>query len=316
MKSIAFVSLLSVAVVALDNRNYNMVKEYTTYNGQNFLDGWNFESYPNGEPTHGLVNYIGDRNQAANLGLAVINSQNHAILTVDSYSNLAYGAKRNSIRLSSQQTFGVGSLVVLNAWHVPFGCSVWPAFWLVGPNWPNGGELDILEGARNQANNQATLHTTAGCTLRTPMAGSGQVLQSDCNTAVNSNAGCGVLDTSANSYGQGASNVQGGIWAMLYDTTGVYYWHWPRNQIPASLADGSVNPNPTTFGTPIGRWDSATCNMNHFQPQNIVFDITLCGDWAGAVSGSMGCGDCTAWVQQGSNYRNAYFEVQWVRVFQ
>ena len=23
------------------------------------------------------------------------------------------------------------------------GCGTWPAFWLVGPNWPNGGEIDV-----------------------------------------------------------------------------------------------------------------------------------------------------------------------------
>jgi hypothetical protein len=27
-----------------------------------------------------------------------------------------------------------------------FAAGTWPAFWMVGPNWPNGGEIDIIEG--------------------------------------------------------------------------------------------------------------------------------------------------------------------------
>ncbi|KAH8929413.1 glycoside hydrolase family 16 protein, partial [Atractiella rhizophila] len=226
------------------------------------------------------VNYIGNRTQAANLGLAVINPQNHAIITVDSDSNLGYNVKRNSIRLISEKSFKVGSLVVMNAWHVPFGCAVWPSFWMKGGSkqWPTGGEIDVFEGVHNQAANQATLHTSAGCTLKTPMAGTGTVLQTNCDA----NSGCGVKDTSSSSYGQSAATAQGGIWAVLYDSQGIWYWHWPRNQIPADLVSSNVTPNPANFGTPIAYWDAANCNINtFFEPQKLLFDITLCGDWAG-----------------------------------
>ena len=34
-----------------------------------------------------------------------------------------------------------------------------------GPNWPYGGEIDILEGVHNNENNQVTWHTGPGCSL-------------------------------------------------------------------------------------------------------------------------------------------------------
>lgn len=40
--------------------------------------------------------------------------------------------------------------------------STWPAIWEVGDNWPNGGEIDILEGVNDSGSNKATLHTTGG----------------------------------------------------------------------------------------------------------------------------------------------------------
>ena len=42
------------------------------------------------------------------------------------------------------------------------GYRTWPAVWEVGANWPNGGEIDIVEGVNNVVPNQSTLHTSSG----------------------------------------------------------------------------------------------------------------------------------------------------------
>lgn len=48
--------------------------------------------------------------------------------------------------------------------HMPEGCGTWPAFWTVtADQWPQGGEIDIIEGVNDQGNNLVSLHSTALC---------------------------------------------------------------------------------------------------------------------------------------------------------
>jgi beta-glucanase (GH16 family) len=54
------------------------------------------------------------------------------------------------VRLTSKNSYTHG-LVILDLAHMPGGvCGTWPAFWMVGPNWPNSGEIDIIEGVNSQ----------------------------------------------------------------------------------------------------------------------------------------------------------------------
>lgn len=48
---------------------------------------------------------------------------------------------------------------------MPTGCGTWPAYWLCGDNWPNNGEIDIIEGVNTQNFNQMTLHSKANCNM-------------------------------------------------------------------------------------------------------------------------------------------------------
>ena len=55
---------------------------------------------------------------------------------------------RDSIRISSKASYDE-ALFVIDVAHMPTGCATWPAWWTVsatGP-WPNGGEIDIIEGS-------------------------------------------------------------------------------------------------------------------------------------------------------------------------
>lgn len=53
-----------------------------------------------------------------------------------------------SVRIQTKQTFN-GGLFIADFFSMPHGCSVWPAYWSVGPNWPYDGEIDLI-GASDQ----------------------------------------------------------------------------------------------------------------------------------------------------------------------
>ena len=110
---------------------------------------------------------------------------------------------------------------------MPHGCSVWPAWWTVGSNWPNGGEIDIVENVHDATHNQYTLHTSSGCTLdRSPQTNLAQpftstVIGTTCASSNSDNNGCGFVDDNPNSYGHGFNDIAGGVYAMLWNEDGI-----------------------------------------------------------------------------------------------
>lgn len=118
---------------------------------------------------------------------------------------------------------------------MPEGCSTWPAIWEADlDTWPEGGEIDILEGANDVGPNAVTLHTTSGCTMPVDRDQTGSTLETDCDTPDPDSVGCGVVDSNKNSYGP-AFNKNGGGWYALERTeSSIKVWFWPRNGKPPS----------------------------------------------------------------------------------
>jgi len=281
--------------------------------GSGFFDDWTFWS--GDDPTHGQVNFHG-----ADSALAYIGSDGNAIIKVDDTNDLASGANRGSIRITSNYAVNENSLVITQLNHIPYGCATWPAFWMVGPNWPAGGEIDILEGVNLNGNNQMTLHTNPGCT-HDPNAGETGSLGSvsDCNSAngANGNAGCSVIDTNTQSYGDNFNNNGGGVWATQWLGTGISIWFFPAGSIPADITANAPDPGtwPAT-STAFFPFGTGYCDTSFFNNLNIVFDITLCGDWAGnAYSATCGSATCSSEVESAGNFHDAWFDVSFVRVY-
>lgn len=303
-------------------------KAVQNYSGQTFFNGWSF--FTGADPTNGNVLYA-DQGTAQSAGLIEINSNGNAVMRVETTPQVQ--TNRQSVRITTQATFD-GGLVVMDAVHMPTGCGTWPAFWTNGPNWPAGGEIDIVEGVNNYTNNQATIHTNPGCTLpstsSTQLNMSGTLVAStDCSAAQTGNQGCGIRSNLSNSFGSGFNGIGGGVYAMLWDISGIKVYFFPRGSIPADISAGA--PQPQNWPTPMADWPSTDCNpYQFFNTHSAIFDTTLCGDWAGAVwngtgvpgqdvscAQQTGFSTCSAFVQaSGGSFSEAYWEVSSVHIYQ
>jgi hypothetical protein len=136
-----------------------------TFVGRHFLDAWKWETMD--DPTHGRVNYV-DQPTAINANLSfgmsplsiihfyrlnvfflyVPASDTKFVMRAESHNIVPATARgRDSIRISSNAAYD-DAVFVLDLAHMPQGCATWPAWWTVsssGP-WPQGGEIDIIEG--------------------------------------------------------------------------------------------------------------------------------------------------------------------------
>ena len=230
---------------------------------------------------------------------------------------------RRSVRVSSKNTYDVNSfggsdtiLVVADIAHAPTGCAVWPAFWMLGPTWPDDGEIDIIEGWNGVEHSLTTLHTGPQCTQKRVPASTftGRRAKSslqpkkdatDCYVhAANqgANQGCGILGPPG-SLGESFNSQGGGVYATLLRNPNptldkgnstqesaplgrgeVATWFWPHGEggpsAPADLRSG--RPSPEGWGEPVALFALGDdCSVNHFAQMSLVFDITLCGQAAG-----------------------------------
>jgi len=306
---------------------WKLVEEH---NGSDFFEGWTF--FTAADPTDGVVDYL-DASDAASANLAYVNSAGAAIMAVDTTDNIT--GNRKSVRITTNSQYSLNTIWILHSTHMPTGCGTWPAFWTNGPNWPNAGEIDIVEGVNAYTQNTASIHTDPGCSLpsnnSTVLGITGTVTGStDCSAAQTSDQGCGILDQSSNvSFGAAFNNNGGGVYASKLDDTGVSVHFWPAGQVPSDVLAGT--PLPSSWGTPLASWPATDCDPStFFYNHSAIFDTTLCGEWAGEVWNTTnvagqtescaqltGYSTCDAYVMaEGSGFSEAYWEVQSVQIFQ
>ncbi|KAG5718737.1 putative glycosidase C21B10.07 [Termitomyces sp. T112] len=213
--------LAGVAIIApVAATSYSLIKEYS---GPTFFDDWTFfDHFDN--LTNGDVVFV-SASEAQSSKLAFVDpSTNHAIIKVDNTSKVPFNQKRNTVRITTDERYGLGSVWVADIFHIPYGCSVWPAWWSQAPDWPIGGEIDTLEGVNLVTQNQMGLHTETGCTIVNPsLLSTSKEGNPNCSFIASDNQGCIVTDTLPTSYGQGFAAAGGGVFVTEYAASGISY---------------------------------------------------------------------------------------------
>lgn len=312
-------SLVALASTALLQRTAHA--QYSldiAYDASNFFETWDF--FNEEDPTHGFVEYV-DAKTANNEGLAGF-VDGTIYMGVD-YETMNPQNGRKSVRLTSQKAFNHG-LFIADFAHMPGSIpGAWPAFWMFGPDWPNSGEIDIIEGVNTQTENIVTLHTGPGCSISNEGSlQSSRLKQPNCN-ANGGYDGCGQSTSDNQNYGDGFNDIGGGVYATEWTSDHIAVWFFHRDRIPENVK--SDNPDPSLWGTPLARFVGSNCNFDdHFHDNNLVFDTTFCGDWAGAQAvwdgnpetSALGV-SCQDYVANNPGaYKEAYWIVNSIRVFQ
>lgn len=326
-----FSTLVSAAAFfELSIAGYVLEDDYMT----DFYSNFNFFTGP--DPTLGFVDYV-DEATARQSNLINASSTAGAHFGVDTTNKTPKG--RPSIRIESKKKYNDG-LIVLDLQHMPFGCGTWPAsvtpvdktclklthqnrFWTLGPNWPKGGEIDILEGVNEFTNNGMTLHTSPGCKIGSDTTQfSGSVTTGNCDVEAKDqlkNAGCSIEHPSTKSYGAGLNQNGGGVYAMQWNSDAISVYFFPRGSVPADVLGDS--PNPRAWGKPAAKFAGA-CDIDEmFAEQQIIIDTTFCGAWAGAAWQDGSCGKkantCEEYVRDNPQaFEEAYWEINALKVYQ
>lgn len=210
---------------------------------------------------------------------------------------------------------------------MPHGCSIWPALWSANLNtWPKGSEIDIIgkllffaeriisnldhddvEGVNKNTQDQVTIHTGDTCTLVPDQPVQSTLISTQCETIGGDNDGCAYRVNDLDSYGKGFNDLAGGVYAWKWEDAGISVWFFPRPTIPQDISD--FQPDPSSWGEPVATFpNDPECDIaNIFYDHQIVFDITFCGDWAGADYPNSGCpGTCAEAVANPKNFGSKF----------
>ena len=169
-------------------------------------------------PATDLVSYdnttTGNVNYTSGIGPNALISGGQAVLRVDNGTVVNNGTHtlRGSAKIRTREAYGMGSIFVLDAAHVPYGCSVWPAFYTVSDQslqqWPQGGrsrlglaaltdagEFDIYEQQNLGPFNQLSLHVAGPnnvtrCTMPSSTLQAARHTADNCDAWTNYNVSC------------------------------------------------------------------------------------------------------------------------------
>lgn len=309
----------------------------TSLKGETFFD--NFDFYTSDDPTHGYVDFVGYE-EAKTLKMVSYDNSTGLVYMGSDYSEIPSDSSRGrkSIRVESRYSTDGNVLIIIDLKHMPTssgyladGCGIWPAFWTVGSDWPNNGEIDIIEYANSQSSVLTTLHTTDGCdqSHEETSAFTGAWANGlygnptdDCYIYAADqwvNQGCGIYDAGQSCNSQ-FNSKDGGVFALEWVADSeIRAFYFQRTSIPSDIL--SKAPKPSLWGAPYARFEIGSesfCSSDHFKAHRIIFDLTFCGDWAGSTFGDQ-CQtseSCESYVRHNpSFFTNSYWLIDYVDIY-
>jgi len=294
--------------------------------GGELLNFFNFEQKQGDNA--GFANWVQDGS------LQYVNDKGNVVFATDSTPVVD---SRKTTRAVSKDTFSKG-LFISRITHMPSTYGSWPSFWMVSNKaWPEGGEIDILEGVGSFSQNAASVHTTAGCSM--PVSALEQTTskfmlsgpqQTNCDTHATDSQGCGLRDDTPNTFGPGFNNVGGAYVAVHITDEFVKVHQWPGESAPQDVRNNA--PAPSTWDKPALYLPNDQCNIgSHFYDLQLVFSTNVCGKWPGELwnldasyagqaqssAQATGVDSCYEYAHShGSEWGNAFFEVASISIFQ
>ncbi|PFH47858.1 glycoside hydrolase family 16 protein [Amanita thiersii Skay4041] len=317
MKTCISLSVLALTLAFQTKAVYVPLRESS---GNTFFDKWDYADHED-NTTWGNVTYV-TRDVAMSSKLTFVDGNGHAIVRVDNTTTITLPAPgqfvhRNSVRITTQDTYGFGNLIMIDVHHLPWGCSVWPSFWTLGTRneWPGGGEIDIIEGINKMTTNQMALHTVPGCAQFDPPGQMGKTLEGDCSA----DRGCIVQETKPDSFGDAFFAAGGGIWAAQIDVSGVYIWFWSRPNVPSFIpnATSDTTMDPSLWGTPSAAYPAQGCDITKFStPQQLVLLTTLWPEYQNFTAApDLGHLEDNVIGPGSPTYDDAYWDIAYIRTY-
>lgn len=283
---------------------YSLQKSYV---GEDFFSeaNWNFFTEP--DPCTGMVEYV-SKDTAEKLDLVNANYDNGKVYIGADLTNVMnktaeggrYYEGRKSIRIETTTIFqqDTGGLFIVDLEHMPSGCGVWPAWWLLGMDadhpWPVWGEMDIIEGAHGQDRVQTVLHTKGQCDQSSnkegvDFTGAWKENSKNCMEGApgqDANAGCGVLGAE-HSMSALFNKNGGGTFAMEWAPKEghISAWFFKEGSAPNDIK--AKKPKPESWGKPYAHFTigTETCALERFQQQRMIFNTDFCGQYSSGYAG-------------------------------
>ena len=167
-----------------------------------------------------------------------------------------------------------------------------------------------------------TLHTSDNCTIADNGGFSGALVSNNCFTHASGqpdNEGCSIHAADTHTYGAGFNANKGGVYAAEFDSA-VKVWFFQCGSVPADITSG--NPKPAGWGEPMALFQGDCDFPQKIKEQQIVFDLTYCGDWAGNAWNTTGsCGSkaktCNDFVANNpAAFADMYWSINSLTVYQ